>query len=242
MATLTHKPPRSDSDNDEIDTSTIFRTQENFAKFLIIESTNKDKPIISLSPFVIEKQIEALIGTVKSVKMLRNQTLLVEATRKSQTENFLKTKTFFNLPLEVSQHKTLNSSKGIIRDKALKGESDDNIRENLHEQGVTAAKRFIVKKGHDFVDTNTILLTFNSVVPPKTLKIFYRIIPDEMYVPNPLRCFNCQRFGHHVNDVEREVMTITPTNVQTQQNLSIVGKIIYQGPVNVKFGKKRKKS
>ena len=38
MATLTNKRPRSDSDNDEIDTSTIFRTQENFAKFLIMES------------------------------------------------------------------------------------------------------------------------------------------------------------------------------------------------------------
>ena len=146
MATLTNKRPRSDSDGDEIDTSTIFRSQENFAKFLIIESTNKDKPITSLSPFVIEKQIEALIGTVKSVKKLRNQTLLVETTRKSQTENLLTTKTFFNLPVQVSEHKTLNSSKGIIRDRALKGESDDNIRENLQEQGVIAAKRFKVKK------------------------------------------------------------------------------------------------
>ena len=91
MATLTNKRPRSDSDNDEIDTSTIFRTQENFAKFLIIESTNKDKPITSLSPFVIEKQIEALIGAAKSVKKLRNQTLLAETTRKSQTENLLTT-------------------------------------------------------------------------------------------------------------------------------------------------------
>ena len=67
MATLTHKRLRSDSDNDEIDTSTIFRTQENFAKFLIMESKkNNEKPITSLSPFVIEKQIEALIGTPKS--------------------------------------------------------------------------------------------------------------------------------------------------------------------------------
>ena len=45
-----------------------------------------------------------------------------------------------------------------------------------------------------------------------------------------------------MNAVEREVMAITPTNAQTQQNMSIVGKIIYQGPVNVKFGKKKKKS
>ena len=56
MATLTNKRPRSDSDGDEIDTSTIFRTQENFAKFLIMESKTPEKPITSLSPFVIEKK------------------------------------------------------------------------------------------------------------------------------------------------------------------------------------------
>ena len=85
MATLTNKRPRSDSDNDEIDTSTIFRTQEKSAKFLIMESKNTEKPITSLSPFVIEKQIEALIGTPKSVEKMRNQTLLIETTQKIQT-------------------------------------------------------------------------------------------------------------------------------------------------------------
>ena len=92
MATLTNKRPRSDSDNDEIDTSTIFRTQENFIKFLIMESKNTEKPITSPSPFVIEKQMEALIGTPKSVKKMRNQTLLIETTRKIQTEQLLKCK------------------------------------------------------------------------------------------------------------------------------------------------------
>ena len=131
---------------------------------------------------------------------MRNQTLLIETTRKIQTEQLLKCKTFFNLSVEVSEHKTLNSSKGIIRDKALKGESEENIKDNLQDQGVIAVKRFKIRKGHDLVSTNTLLLTFNSVVPPKSLKIFYRIIPVEMYIPNPLRCFTCQRFGHHENN------------------------------------------
>ena len=64
---------------------------------------NNEKPITSLSPFVIEKQIEALIGTPNSVKKMRNQTLLVETTRKIQTEQLLKCKTFFNLSIEVSE-------------------------------------------------------------------------------------------------------------------------------------------
>ena len=71
-------------------------------------------------------------------------------------------------------------------------------------------------------------------------------------MPNPLRCFNCQRFGHE-NNCPVDIGSVCErcgkgeddhhtNNVQTQQNVSIVGKIIYQGPVNVKFGKKRKKS
>ena len=189
------------------------------------------------------------------MKKLKNQTLLVETTRKSQAENLLKTKTFFNLPVEVSEHKTLNSSKGIIRDRALKGVSDDNIREYLQEQGVTAVKRFKVdsKQGHEFVDTNTLLLTFNSVVPPKAIKIIYRIIPVEMYMPNPLRCFNFQRFGQHENNCPVDIGSVYErcgmggddhhTNQCTNPaNVSILGKIIYQGPVNVKFVKKKRKS
>ena len=72
-----------------------------------------------------------------------------------QTDILLKTKTFFNLSVEVKPHKSLNSSKGIIRDRNLKGESKKNILEYLENQGVTAVKRFTVKKGQETMNTNT---------------------------------------------------------------------------------------
>ena len=83
MASSTHKRQRPDSDDDEHEASTIFTSQENFAKYLIIESLNKEKPITSLSPFVIEKQIEAAIGTAKSVKKLKKRNV----TRRNDQEN-----------------------------------------------------------------------------------------------------------------------------------------------------------
>ena len=196
MAASNLKRLRPDSDDDELSASAIFTSQENFARYLIIESKDKDRPITSLSPFVIEKQIEATIGTAKSVKKLKNNTLLVE----TQTENLKKMTTFFGVPVEVTEPKSLNSSKGIIRDKILRFESEENILEYLKPQGVTHVKRFKIKKNQEYINTNTLLLTFNSVVAPKTLKIFYQIIPVDLYVPNPLRCFNCQRFGHHENN------------------------------------------
>ena len=104
MASSTHKRQRPDFDDDEHEASTIFMSQENFAKYLIIESFNKEKPITTLSPFVIEKQIEAAIGIAKSVKKLKNGTLLVETTRKTQTENLKKLDSFFGVPVKVTEH------------------------------------------------------------------------------------------------------------------------------------------
>ena len=106
---------------------------------------------------------------------------------------------FFNLNVTVTEHKTLNSCKGIIRDRMLKHETEENITEYLKQQGVTACKRFTIKKDGNLIETNTLLLTFNTTTLPKSLKRIYRIIPVEVYIPNPLRCFNCQRFGHCEN-------------------------------------------
>ena len=259
MDLMAHKRQQPDSD-DDIDASTLFRAQENFPKFIIIESTNKETQVTSLSPFVIEKQIESMIGTPKSVKKLKNGTLLVETTRKMQTDILLKSKKFFNLPVEVKPHKTLNSSKGIIRDRNLKGESEKNILEYLENQGVTAVKRFTVKKGQDTINTNTILLTFDSVVPPKSLKIFYQIIPVDLYIPNPLRCFQLSEIlitvrnfdtmrtnaqltpGQSVKNVVWETMTIIQITAKTPQNVSTVAEHIYHGQMNAKHGRRKKKS
>ena len=70
----TNKPQRPDSD-DEQTTSTYLKTSDNFAKFLVIKPED-ETPITNLPPFVIEKQIEAIIGTPKSVKKFKKQNFI----------------------------------------------------------------------------------------------------------------------------------------------------------------------
>ena len=88
-----NKSPRPNNDNE----STQFNF--NFSKFLVIKS-EETKPITSLSPFIIEKQIESLIGTPKLVKKLKNELLLVETSTASQADSLLKIK-------EVFQHESI---------------------------------------------------------------------------------------------------------------------------------------
>ena len=45
-------------------TTFTFKANENFAKFLVIQS-KEEKQITSLSPLIIEKRIESIIGTPK---------------------------------------------------------------------------------------------------------------------------------------------------------------------------------
>ena len=39
-------------------------------------------------------------------------------------------------------------------------------------------------------------MTFNRSQLPKEIKVGYNLIKINPYIPNPLRCYNCQKFGH----------------------------------------------
>ena len=47
------------------------------------------------------------------------------------------------------------------------------------------------------INTNTYILTFSTHKIPKEIKIGYQKLNLEPYIPNPLRCYKCQRFEHH---------------------------------------------
>ncbi|XP_071091449.1 uncharacterized protein [Haliotis cracherodii] len=182
----------------EFDNSTdnVSQNIDSWARFLVIEA--KDQLPIKLNPFAISKAVSGICGEVKNVTRLRSGSLLVECLRRQQSLNLLSISTFANVEVAVSAHRTLNSCRGIIRDRArcLADMSEDEITAELDNQAVTAVKRFTVKKENSRQNTNTYLLTFARASLPQSIKAGYNNIGVEVYVPNPLRCFNCQHFGH----------------------------------------------
>ena len=55
----------------------------------------------------------------------------------------------------------------------------------------------IKRKTGETIDTNTYIRTFNTHKIHKEIKIGYQKINVEPDMPNPLRCYKCQRFGYH---------------------------------------------
>ena len=131
--------------------------------------------------------------------MYRSNQLLVEISNKSHAENLLRTTLFHNLKVRVLPHTSLNSSKGVIRCSDLRNSSEEEILEGTRSQVVTAIKRFKIKRNGQLKDTNIFGFTFYTPALPKTVKVAYFRVSVEIYIPNPLRCHNCQKYGHHEN-------------------------------------------
>ena len=197
----TNKKPKrahSDSDDDFIanSDSTTHSQPSNFPHFIVIESLDESTPITKISPFAIQKQLSGILGTPKSVKKLKNETILVECNTRQQAENLLKNKTFIGQEVNIYPHKTLNSSRGVVRCRDLSYCTIEEIEENLSSQGVTAVKRVSVRRDNTTLQTNTYFLSFNSPTVPKYIKVGFLKVNVSVYVPNPMRCYRCQKFGH----------------------------------------------
>ena len=194
-----------DTDNSDFDensqpptTSTNDTSHQHFPRFILVESKEEGRQITSLSPFLIQKVIQSIAGEPENIKKLnRSNQLLIEVSKKAHAENLLRAQTFHDLKVRVYPHTSLNSSKGVIRCPELRNCGEEEILEGTKSQGVTGVKRFKIKRNGELKDTNTFVFTFNTPVLPKTVKVAYFRVNVEVYVPNPLRCHNCQKYGHH---------------------------------------------
>ena len=170
----------------------------NYPRFIVFKPVYSDQPLTKLSPFAVAKSIQGRFGTVNQVKKMKDGSLLIEASRNIQAKHLLDTHSFLDIDVDADAHHSLNTSKGVIRDyhQDLRDMTDEEIKKELESQGVTKVSRFILKKDNKEIKTNTLFLNFDSHKPPEKLKIGYYIVNVQPYVPNPLRCFQCQKFGH----------------------------------------------
>jgi hypothetical protein len=188
--------PNDQAKKRKVDNVPIFSDEKDatFSRFLVV--TAKDEQPIKLSIFGIQKLLFCAVGDVKEAKKLRSGSVLIEVRTKQQSETALKMTTWVDQLITVTPHRTLNTSRGIIRCREFRDCDDAEVLGALSGQGVTEIKRIKAKREGVLAPTNTIILTFNAPTPPTSVKAAYMKLDVEPFIPNPLRCFNCQKFGH----------------------------------------------
>ncbi|GBN40489.1 hypothetical protein AVEN_275199-1 [Araneus ventricosus] len=174
-----------------------YSTVTNFPTFFLIKrNSTSNETFHTVSPFLVEKAITATVGDVKSTKKLRSGDLLVEVQSRKQSEQIVNLKTFSNIPVTVSPHASLNSSKGVVTCGELLNVTTEEILKELQSQGLSHVRRISIRRDGQLLNTKHLILTFDSAKLPEHIKAGYMRLSVRAYIPNPLRCFNCQRFGH----------------------------------------------
>ena len=177
-------------------------------EFLVVHSTETDESgrqrPLKLNPF---QRVQALskYGNPKQVTLRADGSLELQMTdddaiRKMLTAKELsyhvRGKGLCRVAVKVVAHPTKNNVRGVISCPDLRGVTEEEVVEGMAGEGVTEARRIRRRERGTLVDTDAIILTMKRPSLPDEVKVGYLSVPIKLYVPDPIRCFKCQAFGH----------------------------------------------
>ena len=86
----------------------------------MMTSTDGGKTLSKLSPFAIHKGVKGIAGGEVTIKRQFSGDIYLTCSKKSHSDNLLKCVLFGGVaPVAVTAHKSLNSSKGVVRNWEL---------------------------------------------------------------------------------------------------------------------------
>ena len=178
------------------------QTLTKFDKYLVVEG-NGGTALSRLSPFAIQKYFYG----VESITRLRSGDYLIATISESQSKHILERKRLGDCLISVRPHKSLNEIKGVIESDALKNDvTKEEIIEDLENYGVVDCY-FHQKRLQNGQSENNgrVTLTFKGQTLPNRVTIAgWLHCRVRTYVPNPLRCFKCQKYGHSAKYCKRD--------------------------------------
>ena len=173
-----------------------------------MSSTDQDEsgqPVpLKLNPFQREQALSPHCQPQR-VTQRPDGTLEIHLTNQTEIRNMLalkeisfkaRDKQVRKIEVKVEPHPFKNSVRGVITCPDLRGVADDEVVDGMEGQGVTHARRIRRKVKGSLMNTDSIVLTLNRPTLPREVKVGYLVVPIRAFLPDPVRCFKCQAFGH----------------------------------------------
>lgn len=167
-------------------------------KFLIMKRIGSSDHFNNVSTFLLDAAIKTAAGgeVEKCVKM-KDGSILIKTKSVTQAKGLVRLIEIQpSIQVMVEENEKLNNSKGVVYCEELKNSSDLEILNNMKKQHVVAIKRFNKKVNGVEIETGLYMFTFCTNVLPESVKIGFLNVKVRPYIPAPLRCYNCFKFGH----------------------------------------------
>ncbi|XP_055699006.1 uncharacterized protein LOC129799288 [Phlebotomus papatasi] len=183
-----------------MDLNKLFTNSHEAKRFIIAESLEKTD-FLSISCFKVKRTLDTVCGKIPHFQPLSNGSLLIQVNSIEQGRKMTEINEIDGKKVRFSWHPFLNQSKGVISCFAFTKFADEELKKELAAFNITEVKRIkrkIVEDGKLVLkDTGSFIVTFNQPELPKTINAYYHALNIKPYIPNPMRCQKCQRYGHH---------------------------------------------
>lgn len=172
------------------------KPKESFPKFHVVHSENPVKTVRSMSPFLVAKSLADAIGPGYKETKMASGDLMLELCDLAHYNKLPKLVTIGTNPVSVTPHRSINTVRGVISDQDLLEITEEELLEGWKEENVINVQRIKLRRDDKEIATKHIILTFSMSNLPGFIETGYIKIRVRPYIPNPRRCFKCQRFGH----------------------------------------------
>lgn len=148
----------------------------------------------AINPLKLTKAINDEIGQIENAKMLRGGKLLLFCKDNKQQKKALGIKMLLGKKVSsiLEEKKWV---RGVITGIPI-DMTTERIKKNISGAEVKEVRRLQYVKDRERKDSLSVMIHFDEDKLPERVHLGYMSYMVRPYVPPPLRCFKCQRFGH----------------------------------------------
>lgn len=168
----------------------------NLDELKVILKFKEDGGIQKVSPIVLTKELRRVVGEIKIAKVLNNGDLMIVCNSEEQRKKMLKIKVMCKQ--EVVSSKIVGQRQwvsGVISGVPL-GVSMEELKSNINGGKIVGARRLLMNREGNRMESLSVEIRFDGAILPDKVKLGFISYSVRPFVPPPLRCYNCQKYGH----------------------------------------------
>lgn len=158
---------------------------------LLMTPAKRDEKLPT-NPFIIARSVKDQVGTISAAYRDRDGHMVLKTRSEKKAAKLMEMRELIDsTKVKVTEHARLNQTKCIVTCRAVDGLSEEELKEEMADQGVIDVRR--LGKGGK---SATMVVTVRGTVAPKELFFGYEVCTTREYKQGPMQCFRCYEFGH----------------------------------------------